>query len=325
MVPPSRVVLARATEDTLGGGTPPPETLRNDTAAVIGIAFAVALVLGCGIWLTFYFFRRRRKARREQAVQEEDRKRIARKSILIRAEEKAAMLVSPTPRPMDTSKARAVDRALVTASVVMPEKALTPRVGHQRQTIDLAVNTVQNPPLPPPIMLQPPSPDVEDAAHRVGTQRSSPSIQEIPRSAQSRPGSSSRPVSFVSRSSPLRHSASATPSRASSYSASASAPVFEEGQMRRVRQVFMRALPDELVVAHGEHLAIVRQYDDGWCVVGRESRGRPGDVEFGAVPVWVFARPEEGVRPMRPTRNASLNVRLSLEAPGGPSFAWTNT
>lgn len=96
--------------------------------------------------------------------------------------------------------------------------------------------------------------------------------------------------------------------------------------MRKVRQTFLRALPDELAVVRGEYLAIIGRYDDGWCVAGREARGgRPIDVEFGAVPDWVFSRPEEGVRPMRPIRNASLNVRVSLEAPGGPSFTWTNT
>ena len=102
--------------------------------------------------------------------------------------------------------------------------------------------------------------------------------------------------------------------------------MFDEGQMRKVRQTFLRALPDELAVVRGEYLAVIRRHDDGWCIVGREARGgRPVDIEFGAVPGWVFSRPEEGVRPMRPIRNSSLNVRVSLEAPGGPSFLWTNT
>lgn len=232
------------------------------------------------------------------------------------------MLESPAPRPREVSKSKAVNRALVTASVVMPEKTLTPRAGHTRQTSDFTVDTTQTLPLPPPILLQPPSPILEEVVvpQLTRTQRPPQSVQEAPRSLSSRPGSSSRPVSFVSRSSPLRNSVN---SGTSSHSASAS--MFEEGQMRRVHQVFLRALPDELIVTRGEHLAIVQAFDDGWCVVGRESRGRRGDVEFGAVPAWVFVRSEEGVRPTRPVRAASLNARVSLESPGGPSFMWTNT
>ncbi|KAH9838531.1 uncharacterized protein C8Q71DRAFT_751702 [Rhodofomes roseus] len=323
MVPPSPVLLVRATNDPLGGGPPPPVSFRTEKAPFIGIAFAGALVIGCGIWLAIYFLKRRRKRRREREERADERKRIARKSLLTQVEEKADMTASPSPRPRETTKSKAVNRALVTASVVMPEKALTPRVGHQRQTSDFVVEAAQPAqplPLPLPIMIQPPSPTVEEAPHLAQMQRSPSSIQTVPRSIPSRPGSSSRPVSFVSRSSPLRNSVN---SRASSQSASAS--MFEEGQMRKVRQVFTRALPDELAVTLGEHLAILQRFDDNWCVVGRESRGRRGDVEFGAVPAWVFTRPEEGVRPIRPIRTSSLNVRISLEAPGGPSFAWTNT
>jgi len=320
MVPPSAILLARATTDALGGGPSPPESLRADRAALAGIAFAGVLVIGCGIWLAIYFLRRRGRTRRERETRVEDRKRIARKSMLSQTEEKADVPASPAPRLREVSKAKAVNRALVTASVVMPEKTLTPRVGHSRQTSDFTVDTTQTLPLPPPIMLQPPSPTIQETPHLTRTQRPPQSVQEVPRSLSSRPGSSSRPVSFVSRSSPLRNSVN---SGTSSHSASAS--MFEEGQMRRVHQVFLRTLPDELIVTRGEHLAIVQAFDDGWCVVGRESRGRRGDVEFGAVPAWVFVRPEEGVRPTRPVRSASLNARVSLESPGGPSFIWTNT
>lgn len=86
MTPSQPLIAARATSDPLGGGPSPPETLRTDRSAVIGIAFAGALVIGCSIWLSIYFFQRRRRMRREREEMVEDKKRIARKSMMMRSE-----------------------------------------------------------------------------------------------------------------------------------------------------------------------------------------------------------------------------------------------
>ena len=55
-------------------------------------------------------------------------------------------------------------------------------------------------------------------------------------------------------------------------------------------------LPDELVVSLGESLTVVQQHDDGWCIVGRDSVFRPGEVELGAIPAWCFLKPVKGLR-----------------------------
>lgn len=100
--------------------------------------------------------------------------------------------------------------------------------------------------------------------------------------------------------------------------------VFDESHMRKVRQVFGTTLPDELMIRTGERLAVVQTFDDGWCIVGRDSRTRAGDIELGAVPAWVFIEPVEGVRPERLIRTSSLGVTVTLDAPGGPCFSWSN-
>lgn len=89
MTPSQPLIAARATSDPLGGGPPPPETIRTDRPAIIGIAFTGALLIGCGIWLSIYFFLRRRKTRREREEMAEEKRRIARKSAMMHVEEAA--------------------------------------------------------------------------------------------------------------------------------------------------------------------------------------------------------------------------------------------
>ena len=98
MTPSQPLIAARATSDPLGGGPPPPETIRTDRPAIIGIAFAGALLIGCGIWLSIYFFLRRRKTRRERDEMAEEKRRIARKSAMMHVEE-AAECVQPLVSP----------------------------------------------------------------------------------------------------------------------------------------------------------------------------------------------------------------------------------
>lgn len=118
---------------------------------------------------------------------------------------------------------------------------------------------------------------------------------------------------------------------------------------RKVRQLFNPVLPDELVLALGEALTVVHSYDDGWCIVGRESsifaaaaaasagsdafgqHAQPVDkAELGAVPAWVFVKPVKGLRAERPMRSTSLGVTVELSAPSAPfssreeCVSWSN-
>ncbi|EIW57399.1 uncharacterized protein TRAVEDRAFT_125848 [Trametes versicolor FP-101664 SS1] len=99
---------------------------------------------------------------------------------------------------------------------------------------------------------------------------------------------------------------------------------------KKVRQVFDPVLPDELVIALGQSLTIVQEFDDGWCIVGRDSMFKPGEVELGAVPAWCFHKAVKGLRGERPMRISSLGVTVDLDAPT-PAFgqrenvmSWSN-
>ena len=108
---------------------------------------------------------------------------------------------------------------------------------------------------------------------------------------------------------------------------------------RAVRQVFTPILPDELVLALGERVGVVRAFDDGWCVVGREAPAqaaqqtslfRPAEaaVDMGVVPAWVFIKPVKGLRAERPIRSTSLGITVRIDAPGFSSrdecVSWLN-
>lgn len=110
-------------------------------------------------------------------------------------------------------------------------------------------------------------------------------------------------------------------------SVASSLSAFDDGHRRKVRQLFHPTLPDELVLSLGEHVAVLNSYDDGWCIVGRDSMLKPGDVELGAVPSWVFMKAVKGLRAERPIRTSSLGVTVTLDASGGPRqdvISWSN-
>ncbi|KAF9468158.1 hypothetical protein BDZ94DRAFT_1184579 [Collybia nuda] len=105
------------------------------------------------------------------------------------------------------------------------------------------------------------------------------------------------------------------------------------GTTRKVRQLFDPVLPDELLVARvGEQLTVVQSFDDGWCLVGRESGvlvsnakslfkqnvAPDSEVELGVVPAWCFVKPVPGLRVERPIRNTSLGITVQMS---GPSFS----
>jgi hypothetical protein len=142
----------------------------------------------------------------------------------------------------------------------------------------------------------------------------------LPGAAPTRPIST---VSFLSTgdASPQRRSffgfANGRPlSSASTYS-NASTILGVEG--RKVRQLFSPVLPDELVLSLGDKVTVVQSFDDGWCIVGRDSFIKPGEVEMGAVPAWCFVKPVKGLKASRPMRTTSLGVTVQLDA--GPAFS----
>lgn len=113
------------------------------------------------------------------------------------------------------------------------------------------------------------------------------------------------------------------------------------GATRKVKQIFEPVLPDELLLTRvGEQLTIVQSFDDGWCVVGRESgtvvhtakslfKSSPqpeSNIELGAVPAWCFIKPMQGVRVERPVRSSSLGITVNIEGPSSRHdlISWSN-
>jgi hypothetical protein len=123
--------------------------------------------------------------------------------------------------------------------------------------------------------------------------------------------------------------------------------------IRKVRQTFNPVLPDEFVVIVGEQLMILQSFDDGWCIVGRESVPRPktlfggtrssraltptssnglgNNVELGMVPAWCFLKQVKGLRAERPVRSTSLGVTVQMEGQGrdveaqrNDTISWSN-
>ncbi|PVG04251.1 hypothetical protein CPB86DRAFT_792962 [Serendipita vermifera] len=130
-------------------------------------------------------------------------------------------------------------------------------------------------------------------------------------------------------------------------------PSTSEPKMKTVVRTFAPLLPDELVLRPGEELAVLQEFDDGWCVVAREGLGSNGEpappgldvddvsspvvggdassatgsssssrkrvLEMGTCPCWVF---EENLPPegefTRPMRSTSLSVTVSMRVPQGP-------
>ena len=72
---------------------------------------------------------------------------------------------------------------------------------------------------------------------------------------------------------------------------------------------------------------VVNSFDDGWCIVGRDSVFKSGEVELGAIPAWCFMKPVQGLRAERPMRTSSLGVTVTVEAEPGAReevMSWSN-
>jgi hypothetical protein len=108
-------------------------------------------------------------------------------------------------------------------------------------------------------------------------------------------------------------------------------PQQPEGQ--RIHQIFTPILPDELRLTRlGECVAVIKYFDDGWCIVSRPKRRTPhhsnneppytakpdaNGVELGAVPAWCFVKQVGGLRSERPIRRSSLGIILGVEVRHG--------
>ena len=153
-------------------------------------------------------------------------------------------------------------------------------------------------------------------SHATSTTLAPPSL---PGAAPTRPIST---VSWVSGgdTSPVRRSFFGFANRpVSSASTFSNASTILGGSGRKVRALFAPVLPDELVLSLGERVTVVQSFDDGWCIVGRDSLVKPGEVEMGAVPAWCFIKPVKGLKASRPMRTTSLGVTVQLDA--GPAFS----
>lgn len=105
---------------------------------------------------------------------------------------------------------------------------------------------------------------------------------------------------------------------------------------RLVRQVFTPILPDELHLALGECVTVLRSFDDGWVIAARSDtkslgvgskEGGDVKVEMGAVPAWCFVKPMKGLRSERPVRSSSLGVTVQMEDEAKPRddiISWSN-
>ncbi|PCH42456.1 hypothetical protein WOLCODRAFT_137920 [Wolfiporia cocos MD-104 SS10] len=275
--------------DSYPMGTVSASTLKSDHTMIAGVVVACVIVAGGALWLGIHFLRKRRAAKRES---ERQAAFIPVRGV-VRETQQARAPSAPQMR-----QAGNIAGAQPNTSVAMPERAMLRKDATREEIIEYyrAEGTLPRPFAPYSPKAQQPQP----------------------------PRSSGRPTSSVSWiSAGFRNSGSS--SRRSSTASSLSA--FDEGHKRKVRQLFNPTLPDELVLRLGEQVSVVQSFDDGWCIVGRDSVFKPGEAELGAVPAWVFVKPVKGLKAERPIRTSSLGVTVTLNNPGAPRedvISWSN-
>lgn len=74
---------------------------------------------------------------------------------------------------------------------------------------------------------------------------------------------------------------------------------------------------------------MLTSHDDGWCVVGRDSVFKPGEIEVGVIPAWCFIKPIKDIRAERPMRTSSLGVTVKYDETNNPGardnvMSWSN-
>ncbi|KAH9856556.1 hypothetical protein C2E23DRAFT_721431 [Lenzites betulinus] len=248
---------------------------------IAGIAVAAVIGLGGALWLTIRWFRQQSAQKRAQ------RRGSAFVNYTGANGEKGSLPSAGLPVQGTFS------RDLLNAGVVMPERAVL-RPGASRD--EILEHYSASGTLPRPFAPFAPKPSLDiDAGGGDFT-------------------SGGRPLSTASWV-PPGVLAGGRGSRISVMSTASSVSVTAGTTQKKVRQIFDPVLPDELVVSLGQSLTIVQEFDDGWCIVGRDSIFSPGEVELGAVPAWCFHKAVKGLRGERPMRISSLGVTINIDAP----------
>ncbi|KAJ8468177.1 hypothetical protein ONZ51_g9808 [Trametes cubensis] len=263
---------------------------------IAGIVVAAAIGAGAALWLIIRWYRKRST----------DKRAMRRGSAFVNytgsEDEKNSLPSAGAALPVKGT----FSRDQMHAGVVMPERAVL-RPGASRD--EIIEHYAAEGKLPRPFAPFSPkrSMDTADA------------VEEVMKRDSGRPSST---ASWLSP-------GLLAGSRSSRMSVSSTTSSLGNTSQKKVRQIFDPVLPDELVVVLGQSLTVVQNYDDGWCIVGRDSMLKPGDVEVGAVPAWIFLKPVKGLRAERPMRVSSLGVTVNLDPP--PSFeqrdnimSWSN-
>ncbi|KAF9453411.1 hypothetical protein P691DRAFT_792500 [Macrolepiota fuliginosa MF-IS2] len=303
---------------------------------IVGFVVAGAIVAGIALWLGIHIYRKSLAKKRQD--------RMGPAFLSVRGVVKEDEAYEKGVYPQGTAPAGSFSRYNINSQVILPSKALTKSTPEfeQAERDQIIAHYRQSGSFPKPFSfaLQPPNgPPAPLSAS--GNERLS-----IFRSSYAASSRMSR-FSVFSASSYNESITSTTPG--------------DTGRsIRKVRQVFSPVLPDELFVTLGEQLMILQSFDDGWCVVGRESgilmpqpkslfSGRAsraatptmfghtvgagvgttsgGNVELGMVPAWCFLKSVKGLKAERPMRSSSLGVTVQMDAPSeerNDMISWSN-
>lgn len=253
---------------------------------IAGIIFACVILLGVAVWLGIRYYRMRTSQPSDIIV----------KGVFSEGDEKAI-----PPKINVKGPPGQFSRDQLTASIILPDQQIIRPDASKDEILRyyMGNGTMTRPFSTASSTLAPPSP-------------------KFP---------TSRPISIVSfqsaaggNLSPRRTSFFGFGNHRASVASSASNVSSMFGvEGRKIRQLFSPVLPDELVVSLGEKVTLVKAFDDGWCIVGRDSFIKPGQVEMGAVPSWCFIKPVKGLKASRPMRTSSLGVTVEIDA--GPGFS----
>ncbi|KAF9223840.1 hypothetical protein BS17DRAFT_781298 [Gyrodon lividus] len=297
----------------------PPGLSTNTAIYIAGFSITGLVVFGLSLWLLIHYQRRRTS-----------RKRCENRGGAFLHVRGVVRPMMAEANPLSTSIPDSFSRDRLTPSIVMPERALA-----RKPTSPGSSGKA-------PVASQPgPSPP------------SSPSPRPHPRPNASSSSPRPRAMSILNPAHP-RHSRSSSGfsgqgqlrfppglhSRESSLSSTSSS------QARPVRQLFEPVLPDELSLARsGEYLTLFHSFDDGWCLVARDTshssrsslfsssrlsarvKSNGNNLELGLVPAWVFVKPMKGLTVARPVRSASVNALQAVQgdAPSRDAvISWSN-
>ncbi|TFY83631.1 hypothetical protein EWM64_g384 [Hericium alpestre] len=263
---------------------------------IAGICVAAASALAVALWLGIRWYRKRLQRKREDA---RGAAFLNVKGIVKVDDEKDMLSIPPESQ---------FSRAQLGPTIVMPNKTIRPGA-----TKDEIIRY--------------------HADHGTLTRPFSSYAPQGPDTLPHLTIGEARPISTISFTPPLSPNRNSSP-LSSIFPRASMASGFSDGssrhgvEKRKVRQLFNPVLPDELVINVGERITVVQSFDDGWCIVGRDSMLTPGEVEMGAVPAWCFIKPVKGLRAERPMRVSSLGVTVEMDDPGSNArdnlISWSN-